>query len=505
LMLMRKHLTGARILDISQWQGDRVVLITLEGRDKLGDLTNKEIYLELMGRHSNLTLVENGKIIDAIRHITYDMSRVRQALPGLAFAPPPVQEKLNLQEAAETDVLNALRQYPGRVDRAIGRAIRGIGPETARELALRATSLENAEWDETTLPGIAARLYHFLEQLPQHFQPTLVMNENGAACGVLPFAFLSVDPALQRPCADSGSAMDAYFSGRDLRLRMEQRSASLRHQVRQALERSWKKQALQEEEIANGRRMEEWRVIGELLTAQGYLIPKGAKQAQLTNYYDENAAVITVELDPALTAAQNAQRYFKKYRKAHAALRLAGEQKEKTAREIEILENALDDLDKCETEDEMREVRAYLEKNGILKAAPQRKGAKRAPVSRPHHYLSRDGLHIYVGKNSAQNERLTHDAQGNDLWLHAKDMPGSHVILKKGDGQPPKSSLEDALRLAAYYSSAKGLRVPVDMTERRYVKKPGGTPDGFVTYTHQQTVLVTAEEKDLRALEKMDK
>ena len=505
LMLMRKHLTGARILDVTQWEGDRVVLMEMESRDELGDLGKKELYLELMGRHSNLTLVENGRIIDSIRHITYDMSRVRQALPGIPFTPPPVQDKLNMANATRDQLLQALQMHPGRLDKAISLSLRGVGPKTARELALRVSNLEKAELTEENAPEIADKLYAFVQNLPSHFQPTVYMGENGAAEDVLPFAFLSLDNARQRPSADSGSAMDAFYSGRDLRLRMEQRSASLRHQIRQALDRNWKKQALQEEELQQSARMEDWRVIGELLTAQSYLVPKGAAKVELQDFYDENGGYIEAELDPALSAAQNAQKYFKKYRKARSALRLVGEQKERTLREISILENALEDLDKCETEDEMREVRSYLEHNGILKPAPKQKGAKRQAVSHPHHFVTPDGLDVYVGKNSAQNERLTHDAQGDDLWLHAKDMPGSHVILKKGPGVAPKASLEAALQLAAYYSSAKGVRVPVDMTERRYVKKPGGTPDGFVTYTHQSTVMVNAGEQDILALERRDK
>ena len=179
---------------------------------------------------------------------------------------------------------------------------------------------------------------------------------------------------------------------------------------------------------------------------------------------------------------------------------LAAVQKEKTLREISVLEQALEDLGKSETEDEMREVRAFLTENGVLKPLPARRGKGREPVSRPHRYISPDGLEIMVGKNSMQNERLTHDARGDDLWLHAKDMPGSHVILAKGPGEAPKASLEAALKLAAFYSRGRGQRVSVDMTERRYVKKPGGAPAGFVTYTHQSTVVVSCTEGEIRSM-----
>ena len=325
-------------------------------------------------------------------------------------------------------------------------------------------------------------------------------DEEGLPREILPFFFLSLPEDRQTGYPDCASAMDAFYTGRDLRLRMEQKNASLRHTLRTALERDEKKLQLQEEELSRSARMEEWRVIGELLTAQGTMIPKGAKQAELVNYYDENAAVLRVELDPALTAAQNAQKYFKKYRKAKSAARLAAEQREKTLREIRVLETATEDLEKCETADEIGEVRAFLTENGILKPQPARKGSRRAVISRPHRFVTADGLEILVGKNSMQNERLTHDAAGNDLWLHARDMPGSHVILRKGEGSAPRASLEAALKLAAFYSRGRGIRVPVDMTERRYVKKPGGTPAGFVIYTHETTVMVSCTEGEIRRM-----
>ncbi len=499
-MLMRKHIGGARILSVRQPGCDRVCVITLEGRDELGDVKQKELYLEIMGRHSNLTLVSDGHIVDAARHVSFDMSRVRQALPGLNFVPPPTQDKLDPLTCSAEEISARLSCESGSLDKALSRILSGLGASTAREIALRVTGRSGAKTEEEDPASLGPRLRSFLDRLPNPGPPCVLRDEDGLGREVLPFPFLSLPDERQQRYPDTGKAMDAYYTGRDLRLRMEQKNASLRHTVRSALERSEKKLALQEEEVSRSARMDEWRIWGELLTAQAYLIPKGADSVTVRNYYAEDDAFVTIPLDVALSPAQNAQKYFRRYRKARGAMSLAKEQREKTLREISVLEEALEDLGKSETEDEIREVRAYLTDNGILKPQPVRKGSRRPAVSRPHRYLSPDGLVILVGKNSMQNERLTHDARGDDLWLHAKDMPGSHVILVKGPGEAPKASLEAALKLAAFYSKGRGQRVSVDMTERRYVKKPGGAPAGFVTYTHQSTVVVSCTEGEIRSM-----
>ncbi len=496
-MLLRKHLQGARLVEIDQPGCDRVAVFTFEGRDEMGDTGRKELWLEMMGRHSNLTLVSGGRIIDAARHVSPDMSRVRQVLPGLEFTPPPTQDRLDPRTASAREIARRLSESEGPVSRALSRTLTGIGPGTAAELALRITGRKESTAAGEDPAEMGKRLRDFLDRTLPGAVPILYRNEEGLPKDVLPFFFLSLPEERQFRFPDCGAVMDAFYTGRDLRLRMEQKNASLRHTLRTALERDEKKLLLQEEELSQSARMEEWRMIGELLTAQGPMIPKGAKEAEVINYYDENAAPLRVVLDPALSAAQNAQKYFKKYRKARSAQRLAAEQKEKTLAEIRVLETAMEDLEKCETEDEIAEVRAYLTENGILKPQAARKGSRRTPHSLPHRFLTPDGLEVWVGKNSMQNERLTHDAAGNDLWLHARDMPGSHVILRKGEGPAPRASLETALKLAAFYSRGRGLRVPVDMTERRYVKKPGGTPAGFVIYTHETTVMVSCTEGEI--------
>lgn len=504
-MLMRKNLMGGRIVALEQLAGDRVLHLAVDSRDEMGDSGVKHLYLEMMGRHSNLTLVQEGRIVDAIRHVSFDMSRVRQALPGLPFVMPPTQDKLNPWQTDEAALAARLSGETGRLDKALSSQLTGVGAVTARELAARATGRADARLENVDALEVSARLAVFLAKLPALAEPRLLLDEREVPSDVLPFPFVSLPGDRQRPCASFGGAMDAYYTGRDKRERIHQKSATLRHLIRTALERDEKKLALQEEELSASARMEEYRVAGELLTAQAYLVPRGVTQVELPNFYDPEGGTMSIGLDVALTPAQNAQKYFKKYRKARSAQLLAAEQKEKTLAEIRVLEQAMEDVSTCEREDELGDVRRFLEENGVLRAAPQRRGAKRPPVSRPHHYLSVDGLHIYVGKNSVQNERLTHDARGDDLWLHAKDMPASHVIVCCPEGQAcPEGTLRQAAQLAAYFSKARGVSVPVDYTLRKYVKKPGGTPAGFVIYTHQKTAVVDADEGDVRRIQEID-
>ena len=492
-MLMRKHLAGGRILDICQPGGDRVCRIDIANRDEMGDEKTLSLYLEVMGHHSNLTLVKNGLIVDAIRHVTHEMSRVRQALPGLPFLPPPGQDRLNPWTCGTEEIRARLEAGSGRLDKAIGGALCGIGASTAAELALRVSGRGGARAEEDPA-GFAEKLAGFLKRIPAMEETALRMGEDGLPAEVLPFAFLSVPAERQKLFRETGVLMDAFYSGRDLRLRMEQRNASLKKLIANALDKSGRKLALQQEELSQSERMEEWRVAGELLTSQAYLVPKGADCVRLVNYYDPDGGTVEIALDPALSASQNAQKYFRRYRKARSGMKLASEQREKTLRELALLEQAAEDLTKCETETEMQEVRAFLAENGFVRPEAAKKG-KRQEVSLPRHYLSSSGKSIYVGKNSAQNDRLTREAAGDDLWLHAKNMPGSHVIVR--GGAENEEELTQALKLAAYYSKGHGVQVPVDYTLRRFVKKPGGSPPGFFIYSQEKTRVVNCTEGEI--------
>ena len=501
-MLLRKQLLGGRILALKQIGGDRVLHLTVDTVNELGDHVERLLILEVMGRHSNLILVdEQGRIIDAARHVNQDMSRVRQIQPGLAYAPPPGQDKLSPEDATLERLLPYLEKYASLpLAKALGQSLTGFSAPAARELCCRLTGSTQGSLSPEELPQAAQRAADFLCRM-KGLQPAVVLlDDQGDPADVFPFPYVSCDTARQKPFPSLSAALENYFGVRDQKDRLEQKSSSMVRLLKTHIERCEKKLALQNEELANAARMEEYRLMGELLNANLWQLHRGQEAAVVTNYYDEAGGQVTIPLDKQLTPAQNAQRYFKKYQKARSARETAAEQKEKTLAELSFLESALLDVGKCVGESELNEIRSELQRTGYLRTSMNRRQLKQLPPSRPYRYRSQDGIEICVGKNSLQNDRLTGSARGGETWLHAKDMPGSHVIIRT-EGEVPPTTLKQAAQLAAWYS--KGQRsssVPVDYTLRKYVKKPGGAPPGFVHYTNQRTVYMTVEESDIRAI-----
>ena len=502
-MLLRKQLLGGRIMSLKQIGGDRVVHLTVDTVDELGDHVNRVLILEVMGRHSNLILTDgNGRIIDAARHVSQDMSRVRLIQPGLTYAPPPGQDKLDPAEATAEKLLPYLEKNAALpLQKALGQSLSGYSAQAARELCCRVTGSNQAMIGAGELPRLAERIADFLQRMPSLTPPVVLVDEQGDPADVFPFPYVSCDTERQQPAASLSAALERYFGVRDQKDRIDQKSASMVRLLKTHIERCEKKLALQNEELENAGRMEEYRLMGELLNANLWQLHRGQEAATVQNFYDENGAEITIPMDKQLTPAQNAQRYFKKYQKARSARDTAAQQKEKTLAELSVLESALLDVGKCVGESELNEIRGELQRMGYIRATMNRRQMKQLPPSKPYHYRSADGIDIYVGKNSLQNDRLTGSARGGEMWLHAKDMPGSHVIIRTEDAVP-ETTLKQAAQLAAWYS--KGQRsssVPVDYTLRKFVKKPGGAAPGFVHYTNQKTAFMTVSESDIRAIE----
>ena len=489
-MLLRKHLSGARVQAVRQVGGDRILEVEFETMEEMGDLTKKTLVCEFMGRHSNLILVgPAGKIIDSARHVTEEISRVREVLPGLIYERPPMQDKVPYDQAEEADVLAHLVMQ-GTLAQALSAAVTGLSPATAREFALRIAGDEAARAENCDRETAARMLVKLLkrENLPD--APTVYYDEEGKAADVTPFEYRTRSSFRRETFATLGEALDAFYRTREQIERIKQKSASLSHVLKNNIERCEKKLARQEEALADSERMEEYRIKGELLTASIAQIERGARFADLPNYYDPECKPLRIELDVRLSPGANAQRYFKLYQKARSAQRLAAEQKAKTEEELYYLEGQMDNLSKCQEEAELSEIRAELEKQGYVKENRNRRQMKALPPSQPMKFTSTDGDIILVGKNNVQNDKLTATAQPEEWWLHAKNMPGSHVIVV--NTRPTERTLHEAACLAAYYSKGRtGHQVPVDYTQKKRVKKPAGAKPGFVIYTQQRTLYVT--------------
>ena len=500
-MLLRKHLCGGRVVGVRQIAGDRILKIDVTALSELGDVVLRTLVVEIMGRHSNIILHdEHGRILDAARHVGEDVSRVRQVQPGLLYESPPSQGKLAPEEATAEALAAALAQAGGKLARAIGASVAGFSPQAAQEAAARIGLDGDALVATLDVPAAARALAGYLKSLPALGPCCVTLAPDGSPADVFPFPQAHLPGAPRTDFAQGPSAaLDAFFYERDRRDRMNQRSAALAHTLKNHIERCEKKIAIQDEALAGAEKMDEYRQRGELLQANLYRLQKGEPFAEVENYYSEACETIRIPMDVSLSPAQNAQRYFKLYQKARGARILAAEQKEKTEQELMMLEQALDDLRKCTDAQGLSELRAMLEASGHVRAASARVKPRREAPSQPMKFLSCDGIEIEVGKNALQNERLTMGARGDELWLHAQKMPGSHVLVHAAD--VPEATLAEAAMLAAYYS--KGVRsaqVPVDATLRRYIKKPGGTPAGFVTYTHQRTLYVTPDEAAVRKI-----
>ncbi|MBO4471052.1 MAG: NFACT family protein [Clostridia bacterium] len=499
-MLMRKQIAGARIAEIRQVDGDRIVHVDMDAVNELGDHVLRRLVLEIMGRHSNLLLLdENDRILEATRHVNPEMSRVRQIQPGMTYLPPPAQDKLNPLMVTGDELYARLSSFPeGKLSRCLAETVTGLSRAAAEELACRVLQ-PGEEWPGD-LKAACVRLADFLGRLPEMADPRVLFGENGETEDVFPFPYLSRRTDSQRAYKTLSEALEVYFGTRDARDRLNQKSASMVRMLKGQLDRCQRKLALQEEELSSAERMEEYRRMGEAINANLYQLKKGMTEAELPDWNDPEGGTITVPMDIRLTPSQNAQKYFKKYQKARSAREVAAQQRDKTLEEMDYLEGMLLDVDKCVGESELEEIRQELVRTGYMKKTANRRQQRQLPGSKPYRYKSDDGIEILVGKNAAQNDRITLGAKPEETWLHAKDMPGSHVIICR-EGEIPLATMKQAALLAAWYS--KGQRsslVPVDYTLRKYVKKPSGAAPGKVIYTHQKTAYMTPEEEEIKRI-----
>ena len=453
-MLLRKHLTGARILRLEQPELERIVLLRLEAIDELGDRVGRTLVLEAMGRRANLILLDGeGRILDCTRRIAGDVSTgQRSVMPGLFYHLPEPRP--------------------------------GLSPLLARELDFRS----NGESRSETLDRKLARLGEILDR---EGGPYLLIREGRLAdFSCLPILQYGPGTELRR-CEGFSQLFDVYYAGRATAERVGQRGGDLLKAVTRARERVARRVAQQELEREATRDRERKRELGDILTSNLYALEKGMTAIRLSDYYDPEGREVDISLDPLLTPQQNAARYYKEYNKAKTAERVLGEQVEKGRAELTYLDSVLESIHLAEGERDLLEIRQELTETGYLRRGD--KAVKRMKVaSKPMEFRSTAGLRISVGKNNAQNDLLTAKQAGKgDLWLHTQKIHGSHVILWTGGGVPDAQSIEEAAILAAWFSQAReGKKVPVDYTPVKYVKKPAGARPGMVVYTTYQTAYV---------------
>lgn len=495
-MLLRKHLQNGRITDISQPGLERIVHIGIEHLDEMGDLRHKILVVEIMGKHSNIIFCnEDGVIIDSIKHISAAVSSLREVLPGKPYFVAGTQDKLDALDTDYEAFRFALAAKPQPVFKAVYGSFTGISPILAQELSYEAGV--DGERPTAALTGQDyERLYQAFRRMTDAIREGR-FTPNIAYSGGKPVEFCALpltmygyggegdvrDPNGDHTVSyDSMSALlENYYAERNTLTRIRQKSADLRRIVQTALERNVKKYDLQLRQMKDTEKRDTYRVYGELLNTYGYSAQPGDKSLEALNYYTDQ--MVTIPLDPTLTAGENAKRYFDKYGKLKRTHEALSTLTEEVKSEIAHLESILAALDIALREEDLAQIKEELIESGYVR---RKSGGKKQKItSRPFHYISSDGFHIYVGKNNYQNDELTFKfAAGNDWWFHAKQTPGSHVVVKTGNAQEmPDRTFEEAARLAAYYSKGRGQeKVEVDYIQKKHVKKPNGAKPGFVVY-----------------------
>ena len=500
-MLMRKHLTGGRLLGVHMEPGDRIVYFDFLCTNEMGDLVQNTLCAELMGRYSNLVLVQSGKIIDALKRVDFEDSEIRQLLPGLAYTVPPKPARPDFLAVSAASIVSLACQRELPVADALNKTVAGVGPVVCREAAWRAFGGEHLLASELT-QAQRVQLMEAIDGLKEEHAA------GGRPCSVLtpegkPVEFTFFRPRqygesyIIKEWTSFGGMLEGYYAEKDRVERLRTKSKELHKAVHNMYERAVRKQAARKEELAATEKSETLRLYGELLSANLYLAQKGMKSITVSNWYDEGKEV-TIPLDLRYSPSQNAQNYFKNYKKKQTAARMLAELLEEGEKEIAYLETVLYEVETASGEAALNEIRAELKSQGYLKYyKPRDKKAKPADFLR---FTSSDGFEILVGRNNAQNDRLTlHTARGKDLWFHVQKAPGSHVVVMSRGQEIPDSTRQEAAELAVLYSSAfkagTGAKVAVDTTEVKNIWKAAGAKPGMVLYEVYTTVYITPREE----------
>lgn len=524
-MLLRKHLQNGRILSVTQPGLERIIRLSVEHRNEMGDLCTHTLLIEIMGKHSNIIFLDDQEtIVDSIRHVSSLVSSVREVLPGRPYFVPDTQSKRDPLKETRESFFAVLEGGYMDAAKLLVRSYTGFSPVAAQEAVYRAglsqdrsAALLTGEDKESLWAAFSSIIQ---DARDGKFYPVMYCRPGDGDSAGAPVEFSMIKLTHYSDCTgilyeSASELLEDYYARRNLYTRIRQRSADLRHIVQTILERDVHKYDLQCRQIKDTEKREKYRIYGELLNAYGYSVPSGAKKCELDNYY--TGEKITVPLDETLNAQQNAQKYFDRYarmkRTYDALTRLTVEVKA----EIDHLESIKSSLEFSTTDSDLAQIRREMEESGFLhrknvgqkskgRREDTKKGRQRLLQSKPLHYISSDGFDIYVGKNNTQNDEITFRiADGRDIWFHANDMPGSHVLLRAG-GRPmneiPDRAFEEAASLAAYYSSGRSQgKVEIDYLERRNVKKPSGAAPGFVVYYTNYSILARTDISGLKEAE----
>ncbi|AZU61463.1 Rqc2 family fibronectin-binding protein [Neobacillus mesonae] len=493
-MLLRKHIEGHILEEVYQIENDRIIIFEIKGRNEIGDISYKQLIIEIMGKHSNIIVVDKTRnlILDSIKHISFAVNSHRAILPGQAYVFPPEQHKQNPFMADEEDVLRSLDFNAGKLDRQLVQQFAGVSPLFAKEV-IYTSGLAN----RTTVPKQFVALMKKIEG--DELQPAIMTAEAREVFYLFPLEHIK---GMVKTFSSLSEMLDRFYFGKAERDRVKQQGHDIERFISNEKEKNEKKIEKLEATLKDAQQADTFQRYGELLTANLYAVKKGMKEIEVLNYYDEAGGTIKIPLDPRKSPSENAQKYFSKYQKAKNAILIVNEQIVHAKDEAAYFDNLLQQVQSASPKD-LQEIREELAEGGYIRDR-QKRGGKKVQNAKPvlDLFQSSDHTEILVGKNNKQNDYLTNKLAARDeIWLHTKDIPGSHVVIRSKE--PIEQTIKEAAMLAAYFSKARNSSsVPVDYTKVRYVKKPSGAKPGFVIYDHQQTVYVTPDEELVLNLKK---
>ena len=503
-MLFRKYIQGGNIVNVSQVDFERIIKISVESFDELKEKTTKDIIIEIMGRHSNIILTHssNNKIIDSAKRIPPSVSRVRQILPGQTYVLPPKQDKLNpITDISLNSFVDTLSSFDGPIFKAIYSKFLGISSVIAKEICFRANIDENLLVSEISSDDIS-KIYREFHNLFKYikdniYNPCMVIDTS--IDKVLDFSCINLSLFSNLSIINDDSIskiLENYYATKDIKDRIHQRSSDLRKSISIKLDRLYNKLNKQEKELIESENADIYKIKGELITSYIYMIEKGMESVEVANFYDPEYKNIKISLNTNFTPSENAQKYFKKYNKLKTAKKEITSQMEITKEEIDYLENIMLSIENCENLAELMDIREELGKVGYLRSKNNSKKETKL-TTKPHEFVSSNGFKILVGKNNKQNDHLTLKVASNeDIWMHTKNIPGSHVIIKTEGKEVPDETIFEGAMLAAFFSKSKmSSQVPVDYTKKKNVKKPNGAKPGMVIYDTNNTIYVTPTEE----------
>ena len=505
-MLLRKHLQNARVIAIRQPGLERIVQMELEHLDEMGDLCRKELIIEIMGKHSNIIFcTSDHMIIDSIKHISAAVSSVREVLPGRPYFVANTQEKAEILCCDYDSFVQILTGKAQSLYKAIYNSFTGISPVLAQELCFEAgvdSDLPTTVIEQTDFRSLYRAVNTLTDRITQGNFTPCIAYEGGRPIEFAAVPLTIYPEAALTPYESMSVLLETYYAQKNAVSRIRQKSADLRRIAQMLLERDVKKYDLQMKQMEDTAKRDTYRIYGELLNTYGYDAKPGARALEALNYYTNE--MITIPLDPTLSATENAKRYFDKYGKLKRTFEALEELTVQVKAEIDHLETILSALDIAIREEDLVEIKEEMTQCGYIRRKGPVSAKKVKVTSRPFHYVSSDGYDIYVGKNNFQNDELTFRfATGNDWWFHAKGMPGSHVVVKsKGPEELPDSTFEEAGRLAAYYSKGREQeKVEIDYIQKKHVKKPNGAKPGFVVYYTNYSLMISPDISGITQLD----